>query len=92
LNAFKNFLVFVRRYEGNGLSLGFESSSSADTMHVVFGGNWHVEIDDKIHLFDVNSSSEKISSNEDSVLAFLELSVDTSAVILFISTVGEGGK
>lgn len=90
LDAFEDLLVFFRGDEGNGLTLSFETSSSADSVHVVLSGSGHVEVDDQVDSFDIDTSSEEISHDQDSVLAFLELVVDTGTVFLFHLAVGVG--
>lgn len=83
LNALEDLLVIISGNKGNSLSLGFESACSSDSVHVVFSSNWHIEVDDEVHLFDINASSEQISGDQDSILAFLEFSVDTGTFFLF---------
>jgi hypothetical protein len=48
---------------------------------------WHVEVDDNVDLFNIDSSSKDISGYHDSIFGFLELVVDLYTFFLWHITV-----
>jgi hypothetical protein len=60
LDVCKELLFFFCRNERDGFTVGFETTSSADSVHVFIRLNWHVEVDDEIHLLDIDTSAEQV--------------------------------
>ena len=60
LNVCKELLVFLCRNERDGFTVGFETTSSADSVHVVIRLSWHVEVDHEIHFLDIDTSTEQV--------------------------------
>lgn len=86
LNLIKYSLVFFTWNEWNCQTLGSKSSCSTNTMKVLIGFIWHVEVEDDIDLLDIDTSSEEVSGNHDSILAFLEILVDLDSFTLLKSS------
>jgi hypothetical protein len=61
--------------EGDGQTLGTESSGTTNTVQVGAGIAGKIVVDSKVDTLDIDTSSEDISSNTDSLLELLELLV-----------------
>ena len=48
----------------------------SDSIQIMIQLNWHSLVNDDIDLFNINTAREQISTNDDSVLSFLELIVN----------------
>lgn len=90
LDIGKNLFIFLGGDERDSLTLGFETTSSTDSVHVIFSNLRHIEIDNEVNSFDINTSTDQISSNQNSVLTFLEFLVNSGTVLLFEVTINEG--
>lgn len=73
LDIVENIGVFLRRYERDGEALGTESASSSDSVKILISLVWHVKVDDDVDSLNIDTSSEKVGADHDSVLARLEL-------------------
>ena len=80
LNLFKDLVVFWAAHEADSQTLGSESSGSAHSVQVGVRVLWHVKVEDYVDLLDVNTSSEDVSGDHDSVLEGFEVivSLDSS--------------
>lgn len=83
LDVSENLFIILRGHEGDGLTLGFETACSADSVHVVIWGDGHVKVDNEIDSLDINASSEQVGCDQDSILAFFEFGVDSSTVFVY---------
>lgn len=86
LNLIKYGSVLVTWNKWNGQSLGSKSSSSTNTMKILISLVWHVEVEDDIDLLNIDTSSEEVSGNHDSILAFLEIFVHLDSFTLLKSS------
>lgn len=75
LDLVEDFLVFLGGDEGDGQTFGTVSACSADTMQVLVRLSRHIVIDDDVDLLNIDSTTQQVSANHDSVLALLELVV-----------------
>ena len=50
-----------------------ESTRSTDTMQVGFSISWEIKVDNDIDSLNINTSSEDIGTNEESVSTVLEI-------------------
>lgn len=83
LNFFDLFFVFGSGNETNCVTFGEVSTSSSDSVHilfvVVFGSissrSRHVEVDDKVDSGEIHTSSEQVSGDQDSFVLLFELVV-----------------
>ena len=72
--------VLLAADEGDGEALGAESASSSHSVQVRIRLSRHVKVEDHIDLFDIDSSSEDVSSNHDPVLELLEVIVPLDSI------------
>ena len=81
LDSLQNLLVLLSADEGDGKTLGAESTSTTHTMQVRVGISRHVVVDGKIDTFNINTTAENIGGDTDTLFEFLELLVpfDTDA-------------
>lgn len=87
LNCLQNVVVLLAWDEWNGKTLSSESSGSSNSVEVLVWLVWHVEVDDNVDLFNIDSSSKDISGYHDSIFGFLELVVDLYTFFLWHITV-----
>jgi len=81
LHIIEHVSIILARYEGDGDSLGSESTGSSYSVEVLIRLVWHVEVDDNVDLFNVDSSSQQISGDHDSVLDVFEIVVDLESLL-----------
>ena len=58
------------------------AAGSADAVHVIFGIMWKREVDDIVHVFDVNTPAGHIRGHQHADLAGLELFQSADALLL----------
>jgi hypothetical protein len=85
LDFFQHFGVFGTffvRNKRDGQSLSSKSTSSTNSMQVGIGVVGHVVIDHDIDTFDIDTSTQQVGGNHDSVFVILEvlISVNSSLV------------
>ena len=76
LDLGQDFLVVLIGDETDAQTLGVEATSSADSVKVLISLFRHVVVNDDVDLFDVNASTQQISTDHDSVLALSEALVN----------------
>lgn len=81
LHFVQDLLVFLRGDEGEGQSLGAISACSADTMQVLVRVKRHVVVDNDVDLLNVDTSTQQVGANHDSVFTLLELVVDLEPIL-----------
>ena len=76
-------MVFWAAHEADSQTLGSESSGSAHSVQVGVRVLWHVKVEDYVDLLDVNTSSEDVSGDHDSVLEGFEVIVSLDSSLKF---------
>jgi len=93
LNFVEGFHVLLATDEGNCETLGSESSSSSYSVQIRIRLSRHIKVEDHIDLFNIDSSSEDISSDHDPVLKLLEVVVSLDSLWLGkVSMDRDGGE
>jgi len=80
LNLVENLGVVVGRHEGDGQTLGAETTRSTDAMQVHVGRLGHVIVDDNVDAFEVYTTAEDVGGHQDTGLVVLELVVALDTV------------
>ena len=65
-------LAILGYHHGEGVPRCSRAASPADTMHVILGMLWHVEIDDVADVGDVESARGNVSSDQHLILTVPE--------------------
>ena len=82
LDVTEDLVVLLVRDERDGETLGAESTSSADTMKILVRLARHIEVDNDVNLFDIDTSTEQVCADHDSIFALLEASIDLESLLL----------
>lgn len=87
LNLLQDFLVFLAAHERDSKTLGTETTSTTDTMQVGAGIAGQIVVDSQVDTLDINTTSEDVSGNADTLLEILELLVaaDTVYIVSLVS-------
>lgn len=82
LDILKDLLVILVADEGDGQTLGTETTGTTDTVEVGVGISRQIVVDSKVDTLDINTTAEDVSSDTDTLVEFLELLVafDTRTV------------
>lgn len=64
--------ILVCAHKSDREALSTEASGAADTVKVAICIERHVKVEDDINLLDVDTATEKLSSNENAVAELLE--------------------
>jgi len=93
LHFLQDLVVLVVAAETDSKTLGTESTSSRYSMKIGVGVLWHIVIEDNVHSLDINTSTEKIRSHQDSSLKVLEETVPLESLLLVHASVDvDGGE
>lgn len=71
------------------MTLSFETTSSTDSVHIVIRNLRHIEIDNEVNSFNINTSTNQIGGNQDSILTFLEFGINSGTFLLFKITINK---
>ena len=75
LNGLEDFLVLVVGNERDGETLGTETTSTADTVQVRVGVGRQVVVDGQVDTLDINTTTEDIGGDTDTLVKFFEFLV-----------------
>ena len=64
--------VFLVGNEGDGKTLGAESTGSGDSMQIGVGVLGHIVVEHDVHSLDIHTTSEEVGGDEDTALEVLE--------------------
>lgn len=80
LNILQHFLISVRADEGDRQTLGTETASTTDTVEVRISITGKVVVDGEVDTLDINTTTEDVGGNTDSLLELFEVLVTTDTV------------
>ena len=80
LNRFENSFVLRRRDEGDGETLCTEATSATDSVEVRVGIGREIVVDGKVDSLNIDTTSEDISGDTDTLVELLELFVTFDSV------------
>lgn len=80
LNGLEDLLVLVSGNEGDGKTLGAETTSTTDTMEVRVGIGGEIVVDGKVDALDIDTTTKDVSGDADTFVEFLELLVTTDTI------------
>ena len=72
MHLIENLLIGVGRDEGDGNTLGSETTGTTDTVEVLIGVIREIVVDDNIDTFNINTTTKEIGGNQDTSVEFLE--------------------
>jgi hypothetical protein len=80
LNCLQDLLISLTAHEGNGKTLGSETTGTTNTMKVRISVTWKVVVDSEVDALDINTTAENIGGNADTFVKLLEffVTLDTS--------------
>merc|ERR1719447_131906 len=87
LDRLENLVVLIIGNERDSQTLGTKSTSSSDTMKICVGVFWHIIVEDDVDSFNIHSTSEQVSSDQDTTLEILEFLVSGKTFLLVHCTV-----
>ncbi len=76
-------LVLLGGDERDGKTLGTESTSTTNAVQVLIRIIREIVVDDDVDSLDINTTTEQISSNKNSLLEILEVLESTDTLLLF---------
>ena len=76
LDVFKDFLVFVAAYEGNGESLCAEPARTAHSVKVGVRVIGHVVVEHDVDLLNVDTARENVRRDQEAELELFEALID----------------
>lgn len=80
LNLLQDFLIFLAAHERDSKTLGTETTSTTDTMQVGAGIAGQIVVDGQVDALNIDTTSEDISGNADTLLEILELLVAADTI------------
>lgn len=75
LDLLENICVLLVAHEGDGETLGTETTGTTDTVQVGIGLGGQIVVDGKVNALNIDTTSEDIGGNTDTLVEFLELLV-----------------
>lgn len=82
LNILQYLHVLFVTDEGDGQALGTESASTAHSVKVRVGVNWHVVIDGQVDSLNVDTTTENVSCHANTLVELFELAVSFNAELI----------
>lgn len=79
-NSLEHCLVLFLADERDSKTLGTETAGTTDTVQVRIGIGRHVVVDGQVDTLDVDTTTEDVSGNADSLVELLELLVSTDTI------------
>jgi hypothetical protein len=93
LNLLKDLLVLLRADEADCHTLGTETTGTTDTVEVAVGIGGQVVVDGQVDTLNVDTTTEDVSGDADTLLEVLELLVALDTLLLADTGVhGDGGE
>lgn len=84
LNLLQHLLVLLAADERDRKTLGTETTSTADTVQVRVGVGRQVVVDGQVDTLDINTTTEDIGGDTDTLVELLELFVALDAVSILV--------
>ena len=84
LDSRHHLLVALRGDKGDRKTLGTETTSTADTVQVRVGVGRQVVVDGQVDTLDINTTTEDIGGDTDTLVELLELFVALDAVSILV--------
>lgn len=83
LNLLENLLLAVLAQEADGETLCTETTSTTDTVKIAVGVAGEIVVDGEIDTFDIDTTTEDICSNTDTLVEFSEflITLDTAMLV-----------
>jgi hypothetical protein len=75
LNLLENLLIILVADEGDGETLGSETTGTTDTVQVGVGIGGKVVVDGQVDTLDIDTTTEDVSGNANALVELLELLV-----------------
>lgn len=75
LNILEDLLIILVADEGDGKTLGTETTGTTDTVEVGVGISGQIVVNGKVDTFDINTTTEDVSGDTDTLVELLELLV-----------------
>lgn len=91
LDLLQNFLVLLGRDKGDGQTLGTESTSSTDSVQVLVGLSRQVVVDGQVDTLDIDTSTEDIGGDTDTLVELLKGLVSGDSLLLLQTGVDSNG-
>ena len=82
LNLLQNLLILVTADEGDGETLGTETTGTTNTVKVRVSIAGEIVVDGKVDALDIDTTSENVGSDTDTLVEVLEFLVTLDAVWL----------
>lgn len=82
LNLLENLLVLLRADEADGHTLGTETTGTTNTVKVAVGIGRQVVVDGQVDTLNVDTATEDVGRDTDTLLEFLELLVALDTLLL----------
>ena len=82
LDALKNLLVILAAHETDRETLGTETAGTTYTMEVRVGVSWQVVVDGQVDTLDIDSTTEYVGCDTDTLVELLELLVALDTLFL----------
>jgi hypothetical protein len=79
LNLLENLLVILVADEGNGETLGSETTSTTNTVQVGVGIGGKIVVNGQVDTLNIDTTTKDISGNTDTLVELLELFVTFDA-------------
>lgn len=80
LDGLENLLVLLAADKGDTETLGTETTSTTDTMEVRVGITGKIVVDGKVNTLDIDTTTEDVSGDTDTLVELLELLVTLDTV------------
>ena len=80
LNCLENLLVCFVGNKRDGETLGSETTSTTNTMEVRVSIAWKIVVDGQVNTLNINTTTEDIGCNTDTLVELLELLVALDTV------------
>lgn len=81
LNLLENLLIILVADEGDGETLGSETTGTTDTVQVGVGIGGQIVVDSQVDTLDIDTTTEDVSGNTDTLVELLEflVTLDTAS-------------
>jgi hypothetical protein len=81
LNLLENLLIILVADEGDGETLGSETTGTTDTVQVGVGIGGQIVVDSQVDTLDIDTTTKDVSGNTDTLVEFLEflVALDTAS-------------
>lgn len=92
LDVVENGAILLGGDEGDGETLGTETTSTTDTVEVAVLISGHIVVDNNVDSLEVNTTTEEISGDHDTGLELLKVLVASDTVLLLQTGMNKDGR